>query len=592
MEDRSIATVWIVNPPLNQLSRQTRVKLRVDLERAIADEAVKVIVLMGHGRTFSVGADIKELAQQWPTGGERAAMEEYVRAYQSHNLAPLVAMIDGSPKPIVALIHGEAFGGGLELALACQYRVCTPTAQLRLPEVLIGIIPGALGTQLLPRLASFDTCLRMCVGCTPCTAQDALAASIVDQVIPAVPGDSNTAASYHRRLLTVLRNQLARGRDAPHPFRRTSRLPVPVALGEATRMAHTYASAQPHALPPPHKGACGCDISRLPPSPPPSPPSPPVRLTFATHRPGCCRPAGGLAAHGALEALLACVKAGAAFERGALAESEISKTLVVSLQAQALRYAFLAEREATRVVFARGGGRRDRGTVAHTASSPEEETHEQEVPEVRHVGVVGSGVMGSGIAAAFLMAGYPVVLVDTAPVALKKASAGIAAIVAGAVRRKKVASAAAGAALLQALSTSTSFEALARCDLVVEAVFEDLQVKQGVFARLDAVCKPSCLLASNTSSLDIDAAAAGAGPARGERVLGLHFFTPAHVMKLVEVVACKVTSAATLEAAAAVVKRLGKVGVLVANMPGFVANRCVFPYVMESMLLLEVRCAP
>ena len=211
MEDRNIATVWIANPPLNQLSRQTRVKLRIDLERAIADPIVRVIVLVGHGRAFSVGADIKELAQPWPEGGERAAMDAYVDAYRTHNLAPLAALIDGSPKPIVALIHGEAYGGGFELALACQYRACTPTAQFRFPEVLIGIIPGALGTQLLPRLTSFDISLKMCVGCAPYTAQEALAAGIVDQVLPAVVGDSNTAASYHRRLLNVLRNQVGLG---------------------------------------------------------------------------------------------------------------------------------------------------------------------------------------------------------------------------------------------------------------------------------------------------------------------------------------------------------------------------------------------
>ena len=275
-------------------------------------------------------------------------------------------------------------------------------------------------------------------------------------------------------------------------------------------------------------------------------------------------PPGGLAARGALEALLACVKASAAFERGALTESEISKTLVVSLQAQALRYVFLAEREATRVSFARSRGGRDRRLPLPLAAPspgprlPPDGTVPGAVV-VRDVGVVGSGVMGSGIAAAFLMAGYPVVLVDTAPAALTRATAVVAAIVAGAVRRKKVASVAAGAALMTALTTSTSFARLAGCDLVVEAVFEDLKVKQGVFAQLDAVCKPACLLASNTSSLDIDAVAAGAGPARGERVLGLHFFTPAHVMKLVEIVACKVTSAATLEAAATAVKRLGKV---------------------------------
>ena len=565
-QDSRIATIWIQNPPFNTLSKETRIKLQLDLQCAINDPIVELIVLAGYGRSFSVGADIKELATPWPLGMERDAMQAYVDAYATHNLAPLVAAIDASPKPIICLMNGEVYGGGLELALSCQYRVCTEASSFRFPEVLIGIIPGALGTQLLPRLVAFDDCLKMCVGCKLYTAAEALRAGVVDQVISSIDGDANTTLSYLRRLLRVLRNQLARGNDAPHPFRRTSLLPVQTALKAAVELSSKFMLS----VPAPHKG--------------------------------------GLAARGAMEALLSCVKAGGAFERGAVVESEISKTLVVSVDAQALRYVFLAEREATRVVFARlSRGDRRHSSAAGEQALPRMQSdvvcghvhpHHSVISSgvsdsrdgaivIRHVGVVGSGVMGSSIAASFLMTGFVVTLIDTSAPALKKATANIQAIVASAVRRGRVSSAAAGQAMVARLTTHTTYASLTSCDLVIEAVFEDLRVKLDVFRQLDGACKPTCLLASNTSSLDIDLVAAGAGAARGEFVLGLHFFTPAHVMKLVEIVLCKVTSVRVLEAAVAATKRLGKIGIMVANLPGFVGNRCIFPYFLESMLLLE-----
>ena len=306
-DDARIAVIWIHNPPLNTLNRETRIKLRNDLQRAIDNPLVDLIVLVGSGRSFSVGADIKELALPWALGEEQQAMKAYVDAYHTHNLAPLAAAIDSSPKPVVCLINGEAWGGGLELAMACHYRVCTSRSTLRFPEVLIGIIPGALGTQFTPRLANFNDCLQLCVACKTYVAAEAITAGIIDQIIPEIEGDSNTTMSYLRRMLLVLHNQLDRGKGASHPFRRTSMLPVRTSLKDAMRLSHLFAMKYPNYVPLPHKG--------------------------------------GEASRGALEALIACVRAGPAFEKGALAESELSKTLVVSPQAQALRYVFMTQRE-------------------------------------------------------------------------------------------------------------------------------------------------------------------------------------------------------------------------------------------------------
>ena len=307
MTDTRIAVIWIHNPPLNTLNRETRIKLWNDLQRAIDNPVVELIVLVGSGRSFSVGADIKELAQPWALGEETHVMKAYVDAYNTHNLAPLAAAIDSSPKPVVCLINGEAWGGGLELAMAGHYRVCTSRSTLRFPEVMIGIIPGALGTQFTPRLTNFNDSLQLCVACKTYGTKEALAAGIIDQIIPETVGDSNTTMSYLRRMLLVLHNQLDRGKDASHPFRRTSMLPVRTSLNDAMQLSHLFAMKYPHYVPLPHKG--------------------------------------GEASRGAIEALIACVRAGSAFEKGALVESELSKTLVVSLQAQALRYVVIVERE-------------------------------------------------------------------------------------------------------------------------------------------------------------------------------------------------------------------------------------------------------
>jgi enoyl-CoA hydratase/carnithine racemase len=327
-----VTVITIDNPPLNTLTRAVRLKLSASLQRANNDPACKIILIVGKANAFSVGADIKELATPIPRDGERDAIAAYVDAYHTHNLAPLVYEIDNSSKPVVALINGPVLGGGLEIALGCQYRVCSEDSVFRFPEVLIGIIPGALGTQLLPRLTNYETCLSMCVGCMPMTAREALKAGLVDQIIPnlKVSSDENIHSNNYitnndmkdpfyndtnsliQRMVAVLENQIARGELAPSPFRKTSTLPVKVSLKDAMALSYAYTISNPARVPLSHKG--------------------------------------GLAARGAMEALLACVKAGTGgFEKGCLVESEISRTLVVSLEAQALRYVFLAEREAAQL---------------------------------------------------------------------------------------------------------------------------------------------------------------------------------------------------------------------------------------------------
>lgn len=392
-----VTVITIDNPPFNPLTRAVRLKLSASLQRANNDPACKIILLVGKGRTFSVGADIKELATPIPRDGERDAIAAYVDAYHTHNLAPLVYEIDKSSKPVVALINGPVLGGGLEIALGCQYRVCSEDSIFRFPEVLIGIIPGALGTQLLPRLTSYETCLSLCVGCIPMTAKEALKAGIVDQIIPnlKVTSDENVHSNnfmsndimkdpFHndtnsliQRMVAVLENQIARGEHAPSPFRKTSTLPVTVSLKDAMTMSYAYTISNPIKVPLSHKG--------------------------------------GSAARGAMEALLACVKAGTGgFERGCLVESEISRTLVVSLEAQALRYVFLAEREAaqlhskskghmtfeyiTPAAMPRIGGR---NSIDNKIATRNIDSNSK--LEVLLAGVVGSGVMGLGITAALLM---------------------------------------------------------------------------------------------------------------------------------------------------------------------------------------------
>lgn len=525
------------NPPLNILNKATRLKLLHDLEQAVNDPKVKTIILVGSEAAFSAGADINELNSVVIGHGKdskKAAMQAYVDAYREHNLASIVYAIDSCPKPVVALITGQCLGGGLELALGCQYRIATEDAMFRFPEALIGIIPGALGTQLLPRLVKFNLCLRMCSGaCEGLSAKQALESGLIDQVLPPLTelempaGTNQRLESYLARVVKVVQGQMERG--GPTPYRRTSELAVVTrSMADSSREAYLAMKTLPRA------------------------------------------DRGGAASRGAIEALLACVQNERDFLYGAKVESEVSTRSVVSDEAQGLRWAFFAEKALTS--SSSGTGAIDKKTGMNPLATTS-------------IGVVGSGLMGSGIAASVLLSGFSVILCDLNQDALTRARTTIEGIARSAVKRGKVGRATAETLLAKSLSTSTDLTTLKNADYVIEAVYESYDVKKDVMQKLDSICKSECILCSNTSSLDVDVLAEVTS--RPSKVLGLHFFSPAHVMKLVEIVKCKGTSAETLVLMTDLVKKIRKVGVLVTNLPGFVGNRMIFVYVMEAMLLLE-----
>jgi 3-hydroxyacyl-CoA dehydrogenase/enoyl-CoA hydratase/carnithine racemase len=521
-----IYVLRIDNAPLHVLTRATRERLLRELREAQSDNRVHTILLVGSEMAFSVGADLAELAGEGilRTQKDKArSSAAYVEAYKTHNLAPLVYELDQSNKPVVSLISGMCFGGGLELAMGTRYRFCSQSSQFRLPEVTVGIVPGALGTQLLPRLVGFDVALQMCSNrCDMLTAKQALQSGLVDQIVSAQSFDGLLAAT-----VSVLRNQIARGQDSASPFRQTSRLPVKVPFSDAVKMSNAF-------------------LKLLPP-----------------------RFRGGLASRSAVEALLASVQS-PSFLSGALVESEISRRLVVSDEAQALRYLFFAEKalnqRSTKTVV----------TADHTSLQ---------------VGIVGAGVMGVGIAVASLLGGYRVVLTDVSDEAVGRGRASLEKILSGIEAKSKRRFRDSGAASAKELldnkfNTSSAMQtALRDCDFVIEAVFEDLTVKVDVFQQLDGACHARTILCSNTSSLDVDVLAASTK--RPDKVLGLHFFSPAHIMSLVEIIPCKETSPEAVDRMQDFVKKIGKVGVLVANMPGFVGNRMVFVYFLEALLCLE-----
>ena len=556
--DSDVFVIRLSSPPLNILNAATRIQLLQDLEHANRSSA-SIIVLVGSERAFSVGADINEMNVRIGSSAsaKQAVSDAYVAAYKETNLASVVYALDSSPKPIVALILGQCFGGGLELALGCQYRIATQDARFRFPETLLGILPGALGTQLLPRLVPFDVSVRMCTGaCDTLLAAQARDVGLVDQVMSVeeeasmASGSNQRLESYLARAVRVLQRHLYRvrgsssssgggsGLDGPHPFRRTSLQRVVSAnLADSSRAAYLA-------------------MKRLP---------------------GLER--GGRASQETLQCLLACVQHDRDFVGGARVESDASRALVVSDEAQSLRWAFFAERAATSATVAAPIPVKQLKN-GFSSSRIDQKLSAPVLSKQTVVGVVGSGTMGAGIAAAVLISGFDVVLCDASSKALDAGSAKVEAIVKKAELRGRVKKGAAGK-----LTSVSDISKLSACNFVIEAVFEDSELKKSIFKKLDAVCQRECILCSNTSSLDVDVFAEETR--RADKVLGLHFFSPAHIMKLVEVVQCEMTSESTVSLVMQLVKHIRKVGVLVTNLPGFVGNRMIFVYAMEAMLLLE-----
>jgi 3-hydroxyacyl-CoA dehydrogenase len=491
-----LGVITVDNPPVNALSPGVPEGIQRALASALADPGVKGLVLAGAGQTFIAGADIKEFRKVTSGAKERG-----------EGLAPLLQALEDSPKPVVCAIHGTALGGGLEVALACHYRVAAPSAQVGQPEVKLGIIPGGGGTQRLPRLAGVAKALEMCVQGDPVKAPDALQHGIVDAL---VEGDLVEGAAR------FLGEALAAGR----PHRKTRERGEK--LGDAPANAALFAAAREAAS----KKARGL-----------------------------------LAPQKAIDAIEAATRL--PFEQGILREAELFRECLFSDQSKALIHVFFAER-----------------AVARVPDVPKDTP----VTPVRSAAVVGAGTMGAGIAMVYANAGIPVSLREADQAALDRGLATIRKTYESAVTKGRLARDVADQRLAL-IRPTLGFDGFAEADIVVEAVFEGMALKKQVFAELDGLCKAEAILASNTSSLDIDEIASATS--RPHRVIGHHFFAPPNVMRLLELVRGKATGKDVIASSLALARKLGKVGVLAGNCRGFIGNRMYALYQREAQFLVE-----
>jgi 3-hydroxyacyl-CoA dehydrogenase len=486
-----IAVIVIDNPPVNALGPGVPEGIEALLHEAVQDPLVRAIVVMGAGRTFIGGADIREFGKI--VSGERPRF----------TLLPFLEAIEDAPKPVVMAIQGVAFGGGLETAMAGHYRVITPDAQVGQPEVKLGLIPGAGGTQRLPRLAGVAKAVEMCAGGEAIDAADAAALGIADRLIQ---GDLLTGAIAFAREVT----------DKPIVKTRER--------NEKLRDAN------------------------------------PVIFTFAREQ---ARKKGrGLKAPlAAIDAVEAATQLD--FSEGCRREAELFNECLFSPQAKALIHAFFGERAVAKI----------------PGLSKDVRTY-----NIRSAAVIGAGTMGGGIAMNYANAGIPVIVKETAQDALDRGMHTIRNNYAQTVAKGRLTQEAMNERLAL-ITPQLSYDGFEHVDIIVEAVFENMAVKKQVFAELDKIAKSCCILASNTSSLDIDEIASATS--RPQMVIGAHFFSPANVMKLLEVVRGKASSAETIATAMGLGKKLKKVAVLAGNCRGFIGNRMIAPYLREAQFLVE-----
>jgi len=495
----SVAIITIDNPPVNALSPGVPEGILAALDTAERDPSVRAIVVIGGGRTFIAGADIKEL--------EEAARNP---ASGGPNLHPLLARIEDCSKPVIMAIHGIALGGGLEIAMAGHYRVAAADASLGAPEVNLGIIPGAEGTQRLPRLVGVAAAVEMCVTGKPVKAPEALRLGLIDGLIDG----------------ELLAGAVAFARNvASQPVRKTRERNEK--LGSAAENAPIFAAGRAQAG----------KIRRNQTAP--------------------------LAALEALEAATTLP-----FDEGCRKEREIVRKVLAGDQAKAMIHIFFAERAVARVP----------GIPKDTPVYP-----------IAKVGIIGAGTMGGGIAMACANAGIFVRLKETEQAALDRGMATVRKNYDSSVKKGRFPQAVMDQrmALIQPQLTYDGFD---QADLIIEAVFESMPLKKQIFGELDKIAKPDCVLASNTSTLDVDEIAAATS--RPKMVIGLHFFSPAHVMRLVEIVRGKLAGDQVVATSLAIAKKLGKVGVVVGNCRGFVGNRMMLPYMREAQLLAEEGATP
>ena len=494
------AIIQIDNPPVNALGHQVRTALIQSIDRIDADDNVDAVIIMGSGRLFSAGADIKEF--------DLPRMEPH--------LTKVTLRFDNAAKPLIAAIHATAFGGALELALSCNFRICSAGTNFGLPEVKLGILPGASGTQRLPRLIGLVPALQMIATGAPISASKALDLKLVDKI---VDGDKPDELLKQALLFThqIVANNTSLKRTCDPLEGLGINRDARTALGDARQLAAKKMRGQIA----PQRAIDSVEIG----------------LTTT-------------------------------FSKAIANDRKIFKELKNSSQSAALRYAFFAERQASKIPGI------DRDT---------------EVRPIDTAGVIGAGTMGTGIAISLANAGIAVILIDARDEALENGQKTIGKIYDLMATRGRISNE--ECSKRKGLITPyTQIENLSDVDLVIEAVFEDMDLKKKIFRSLDQICKSGTILASNSSSLDINLFAATTK--RPKDVCGLHFFSPANIMKLLEIVRTDEASDETIATAMALAKRLGKTGVLAGVCSGYAANRSRQPFVQEAMFLIEDGATP
>jgi 3-hydroxyacyl-CoA dehydrogenase len=492
-KENDVAVITINNPPVNALSPGVPEGISAALDQIAQDANIKAVVLIGGGRTFIAGADIKEFGKM-TSGKSRGA-----------GLLPFLLKLEDNSKPVIVAIHGTAFGGGLEVAMACHYRVAVSSAQVGQPEVKLGIIPGAAGTQRLPRLAGVAKAVEMCTTGNPVKAAEALQFGIVDRIIE---GDLFAGAIAFAREVAA--------KSAPKTRERNEK------LGTAAENTPIFSAA---------------------------------RETVAKKQRGL------LAAVAAIEAIEAATKL--PFAEGCQVEQKLFTECLFWDQSKALIHVFFSEREVGKI--------------------PDVPKETSLIP-VKSAAVVGAGTMGGGIAMVLANAGIPVLLKDADQAALDRGLATIQSNYANSVKRGRFTPQDAEERFKR-ITPTLSYGDFASVDLVIEAVFEGMALKKEVFKELDRACKPGAILASNTSTLNIDEIASATS--RPTFVIGTHFFSPANVMRLLEIVRGKATAKEVIATCMQLSKAMGKIGVLVGNCRGFVGNRMFGPYRREAQFLVE-----
>jgi 3-hydroxyacyl-CoA dehydrogenase len=495
----AVAVITLDNPPLNGLNHELRAGLVEGIDRASADGGVRAIIFIGAGKAFSSGADIREF------NTPKATAEPTLRS--------VIRIVETNTKPVIAAIGGICMGGGLELALGCHFRVASPGAKIALPEVKLGLLPGAGGTQRLPRAIGVEAALNMIVSGAPVSSEQFKGTKLIDEIIEgSLENELLQGALAFARKVVAERRPLTRLRDVRITF-----------------------------------------------------PNADAFFQFARNS------VGPLARN--FPAPLKCIDAVAAavtkpFDEGLKFERELFTQLVQTPESRALRHAFFAERAAAKI---------------------------PDVPEntparkIESVAVIGAGTMGGGIAMNFLSAGFPVTILEMKQEALEKGVATLRKNYEGSIKRGKFTpeKLQQNMALLKA---TLSYDDIKTADLVIEAVFEDMAVKQAVFEKLDAVAKPGAILATNTSTLDVNRIAAFTR--RSQDVVGMHFFSPANIMKLLEVVRGEETAKDVLVAVMQVAKKINKTAVVSGVCDGFIGNRMIEQYLRQAMFLLDEGSSP